>query len=115
MGTDTDIDEQYKSDIDSNDPEIEMEEIAKYKKRNKRKKSKRKKSKHKLGDDSDKKKKKKKKKKLNNKIWQTIVLATSPTEDNQPMLFEEGPKYGDDEEDGGETVIELKGGKNGDN
>merc|ERR1712154_282157 len=26
--TDTDIDEQYKSDIDSNDPEIEMEEIA---------------------------------------------------------------------------------------
>merc|ERR1712157_220970 len=51
--TDTDIDEQYKSDIDSNDPEIEMEEIAKYKKKKKKKK---------MGGGFGKKKKKKKKK-----------------------------------------------------
>ena len=48
----------------------------------------RQKSKHKLQGKSNSKKKKKKKKKFNK--WQTIVFASSPTEDSA-MLFEEGP------------------------
>eukprot|EP01084_Bolivina_argentea_P317239 550021_1 len=62
----------------------------------------RKKSKHRLETDPQekkKKKKKKKKRKMNNKIWQTIVLATSPTEPpDTSMLFEEGPSKKDGEQ-----------------
>ena len=84
---------ENKSDIDSNAGDIEMEQIAKPRAKKRRKK--RQKSKHKLQGHGDpdrksKKPKKKKKKKFNNKMWQTIVLATSPTEDTS-MLFEEGP------------------------
>eukprot|EP00486_Rosalina_sp_Unknown_P015386 CAMPEP_0201593880 /NCGR_PEP_ID=MMETSP0190_2-20130828/191368_1 /ASSEMBLY_ACC=CAM_ASM_000263 /TAXON_ID=37353 /ORGANISM="Rosalina sp." /LENGTH=390 /DNA_ID=CAMNT_0048053281 /DNA_START=588 /DNA_END=1760 /DNA_ORIENTATION=+ len=42
--------------------------------------------------------KKNKNKRFNNNIWNTIVLATSPTEKDNTMLFEEGPRYGSQED-----------------
>jgi len=44
------------------------------------------------------KKVKKKNKRFYTNTWNTIVLATSPTEKDNGMLFEEGPKYGSQEE-----------------
>lgn len=78
----------------------------KNKKRDKNKKKSSKKKERLYSDDlsrRENKRRKDKKSKNKNKrfytnTWNTIVLATSPTEKDSTMLFEEGPKYGGNDE-----------------